>query len=136
MQYPCRPTRRLNVLLLAALVHFVNACPCGCLQRNGIYQAFVSVVPGDVGSAPPHGPSSPDGPADVESAHCHSHSDLLFATGTGVVPPHDSAMPITYAPNYALQAIESAAPRGEHLRSLASANPALGVCAELKVLLI
>jgi hypothetical protein len=44
MRLQHRTTRRLRTFILAAFVHQLYACPCGCLEQNGWYQAVRSLA--------------------------------------------------------------------------------------------
>jgi hypothetical protein len=44
MWLPLRTTRRFRAFILAAFIHQLNACPCGCLEQNGWYLAIRSLA--------------------------------------------------------------------------------------------
>ena len=73
-----RTTPRLRTFILAAFVHQLYACPCGCLEQNGWYQAIRSLAASVslVASAPPTTFGFED--FRVEEEHCDGDDQLSF----------------------------------------------------------
>jgi hypothetical protein len=78
MWLPLRTTPRLRTFILAAFVHQLNACPCGCLEQNGWYQAIrsLAVSVSLVTSPPPTTFGFED--FGVEEDHCDGDVRLTF----------------------------------------------------------
>lgn len=129
MNAACNPTRWSKVLVLVALLHYLNACPCGCLEHHALYQAVV-------GDGHHHHDHDTDEPADSEADayHCDGPSDIVFAAGRGDAGANASSaslMAASIAPPPAAPSLQASS-----LKARATANSALGVCAELQVMLI
>lgn len=130
------PTRRLNLLLLAALVHYVNACPCGCLEHHALYQAWLAYAEPHKSHSHGHETQSP-AINDSHDAHCHGCEQIVFTSSR-----HGSIVDASLHPPAAYDASEIATPPRalclltEYLTARANQNLALGICAELQVLLI
>jgi hypothetical protein len=91
MWLPLRTTRQFRTLILAAFVHQLNACPCGCLEHNGWYQAMRSLAVSASLVTPRLSTSFGSEDFRVEPDHCdgdvrltfvgHRSSQLDFGTG-------------------------------------------------------
>jgi hypothetical protein len=68
----------LRTFILAAFVHQLYACPCGCLEQNGWYQAIRSVAASVSLVASP--PLTTFGSEDfrIEEVHCDGDAQLTF----------------------------------------------------------
>ena len=132
------PSRRLNLLLLVALIHYLNACPCGCLEHNALYQAVVSTL--DDGHHH-HSPAEDDNSSHEEAVaadnhHCDGCKDIVFASSRNEGASHAIAAAIGHVTSVAPSVANEVTLRSEHLKSLVAVNRGLGVCAELAVLQI
>jgi hypothetical protein len=78
MQLPLRTTRLLRTFVLAAFVHQLNACPCGCLEQNGWYQAIRSLAESASLISAPLSSTFGDEDFGVEEDHCDGDVRLTF----------------------------------------------------------
>ena len=96
MNTPIRPTRASILLLLAALCHYMVACPCGCLDENPLYQACLSLVGWDVdhdGHEHSHPKSELPHITPGESQHLDGAERQQLATSRSVSVPTASFLP-------------------------------------------
>lgn len=137
MRLPLRTTPRLRTFILAAFVHQLCACPCGCLEQNGWYQAIRSLAASASLIVSP--PSTTFGSEDfrVEEVHCDGDAQLTFVgqrsnqldNGTGL---HGFA---AHA-NSSISSAGNASPDGFLFNEHATETRALEVRARLQVLRI
>jgi hypothetical protein len=73
-----RTTRRLRTFLLAAFVHQLNACPCGCLEQNGWYLAVRSLAASVSLVTSPTTTTFGREDLRVEEEHCDCDAQLNF----------------------------------------------------------
>lgn len=132
MSSPCAPTRTSKVLVLVALLHYLNACPCGCLEHHALYQTVLAAYGG--GDHPVDEPLGTS-PLDVESDHCDGPCDIVFATSKGEVRTADILSTMLLATDMGVVPTWPT-PLQADLKARSSANSALGVCADLQVMLI
>jgi hypothetical protein len=78
MRLPLRTTRLLRTFVLAAFVHQLNACPCGCLEQNGWYQAIRSLAESASLISSPLSVTFEDEDFGVEEDHCDGDARLPF----------------------------------------------------------
>lgn len=64
----------IRLLLTAAAIHMLGACPCGCLEGNGWYQTAVSIL------GEPDCGGSHEEPCDCD----HPSQDVMMASERGV----------------------------------------------------
>lgn len=75
------PHRRFaRTLLLAAFVHQLGACACGCLEHNAWVQTAMSLASDAGGHHHHHAPTGPTRLSDDHS-HCDDQGELVYTAG-------------------------------------------------------
>ena len=74
--------RHLHTLLLVTFVYQLHACPCGCFDKNGWFQAGRSLFAYVTGAADLHGwPRDSTTCPQVEDDHCNASGSPVFMAG-------------------------------------------------------
>jgi hypothetical protein len=127
----------MRTFLLAAFVHQLNACPCGCLEQNGWYLAVRSLAASVSFFTSPTTTTFGLEDLGVEEEHCDGDSQLTFVGQRSSQLNHGAGL--SWFAIHATASIYSAgtAPSdGALVNEHATQNPALEVRARCQVLRI